>query len=67
MSHSFQINSVFHDSDIYLGASSKVKIMFLRFITTLVFQHFSEAFHVPLGINSKTVRWKWVLGIVLTP
>lgn len=37
MSHSFQINSVFHDSDIYLGANNKVKIMFLIYIPVLAF------------------------------
>lgn len=34
MSHSFQINSVFHDSDTYFWVNNKMN-MFLRYITTL--------------------------------
>lgn len=34
-SHCFQINSVFHDCDIYFWESNKVKIMFLRCTATL--------------------------------
>lgn len=37
MSHSFQINSVFHDSDIYFGANNNIKIMFLIYIPVLAF------------------------------